>query len=93
MIEKSASCYACSTPFTYSVQEGIPAQNQYYCSNTDCVATRKEQAELTKNKNYLLTDADTGTLYSGYNVGLDAVVENRGHYNRLIKEKNVIAVG
>lgn len=43
---------------------------------------------------YLATDSDTGGgVYYGYNHGLDAFVENRGHYNQLVKEKGLRNVG
>lgn len=41
----------------------------------------------------ILSDSDTGGIYSGYNMGLDAVVENRGHYKRLAKEKGLREAG
>lgn len=41
---------------------------------------------------YIENDSDTEG-YAGYNLGLDTVIENRGHYKRVIKEKNVIPIG
>lgn len=64
---------------------GKRGKNITYICN-ECRAS--EKLSTTPYNVLTITDSDGG-IYSGYNVGLDAVVKNRGHYKELKQSQGV----
>ncbi len=82
MSEFTPSCLHCNLPLDW------PAERHFHAG---CAKVLQESSRDMPHS-YLITDGDTG-IYSGYNIGLDAHVENRGHYRKLIKEQGLREAG